>query len=171
MFAEKSFRLDAFLGGFDGFLDCLPRKSEGSRLVGFDRTLLPSSQSCGLDIPLLLKLLHDPRDGFLSPVEYPCNLIGIGGSAIPDPTGSYHFLHEELESARSDFFHSLDYLLQILFVIRKERVSCLKTVRSTRLLQLLAHYYPESDQFHAAHLVRYLRLYLLLLFTRVCCLR
>ena len=125
MFAEKSFRLDAFLERFEWFLDCLLRESEGSRLVGFDRTLLPSSQSCGLDIPLLLKLLHDPRDGFLSPVEYPCNFVGIGGSAIPDPTGSYHFLHEELESARADFFHSLDYVLQILLVVRQEGVFCL----------------------------------------------
>ena len=82
----------SFLVGFN-FLDCLPRESERSRLVGFDRTLLPSSQSCGLDITLLFKLLHDPRDGFFSPVEYPCNLVGVGGSAVPDPAGPYHFLH------------------------------------------------------------------------------
>src|SRR5437660_12872001 len=93
IFAVRSFRLGVFLGRSGWFLDCLLRQSEGPRLVGFDRTLLPSSQSGGLDIPLLLKLLQDTRDGFLSSVEYPCNLIGIGSSAVPDPAGPYHFLH------------------------------------------------------------------------------
>src|SRR5207302_10500315 len=96
----------------------LTRKTDGSRLVVFDLTLLPSYQSRRLDIAFSFKLLQYSRDCFFLLVEDPCNFVGVGGSAVPDPAGSYHFLYEELESAGSDFFHSLDHVLQILLVIR-----------------------------------------------------
>src|SRR5438132_9143137 len=93
IFTMRSFRLGVFLGRSGWFLDRLFRQSEGPRLVGFDRTLLPSSQSGGLDIAFFFKLLQYSRDCFFLLVEYPCSFVGVGGSAVPDPAGSYHFLY------------------------------------------------------------------------------
>src|SRR6266704_3651664 len=54
------------------------------------------------------------------------------------------------------------------FCLLSARKGSFPSSRSDRLIygSLLAHYYPESDQFHATPLFRYLRVHLLLLFTR-----